>query len=212
MASSVRSGMARLIAKTRLLIGDQVVAGSAPQFSELDIQDALDRRRLDVRYEALAPQVTFTTGPYQYLDYYSEHGYYEDAVTLLGPNYATLTPTSSELLLDEAHFVFPAGSGQTGQYPPVWLAGRSYDLYGSAADLLETWAGSFARQYDFTADGATFRRSQMGAGLLAQAQAYRAKARIRMVSTGRDDAATGDDQRSALLGPVSSGVWNATGE
>lgn len=210
MASTVRDSMARLIAKTRLLIGDQVAAGSAPQFSDLDIQDALDERVLFVKYEALIPRVTYSTNAYEYLDYYSENGYLEDAVTLLGPNYQTLTPSSSQLMLREAHFTFLAGAG-TGQYPPVWLDGKSYDLYGSAADLLEAWAGSFARQFDFTADGATFRMSQKGAGLIAQAQAYRAKARVRMVSVGRDDAAVGDDRRERL-GPVSYGVRNATGE
>lgn len=212
---AVRTSMAALIDRIRLMIGDTVNATAAPQFSDVDIQGALDRRRMDVRYEVLTPQVTFTSNAYQYLDYYSVYGYWETDVTLLGPSYQPLTPDISELMLDTAHFVFPAGAGN-GQYPPVYLAGKTYDIYAAAADLLEVWASNVTRtNYDFTADGATFRRSQIGQGLMAQASQYRAKQRIGMASTGRDDAATGygsGDHRSALLGPVSGGVRNATGE
>lgn len=207
---AIRTTLAELIDYTRQLIGDEVTPGQAPRFSDPQIQRALDRRRLDVRYEALMPQVTLTATAYQYLDYYSEYGYFEDDVSLIGPNYQAVTPTTAELLLDTAHWVFPAGAG-VGQYPPVFLAGKSFDLYGTAADLLETWAGSLATTtYDFSADGASFKRSQIRDGLLTRASGYRSRQRVGYAASARDDGSVHPLHPEA--GPVSENVPRLTGD
>lgn len=57
------------------------------------------------------------------------------------------------------------------------LALDDYDVYGAAAELLEAWSAREKLAFDFSADGASYYRSQKSKALLEQAKAYRAKAR-----------------------------------
>lgn len=210
---AVRSTMSDLIAKVRLLIGDP--AGATENFHDQDVQNTLDRNRTDVRYELLHALVTLSPTSIQYLDYYSQYGYWEADAVLLGPGYVSLTPLSSELLLDTAHFTF-ASQGASGQIPPVFLAGKTYDAYGAAADLLEFWAAQLARQFAFTADGRTFNRQQQTTALMQMAALYRRQQRPKLAKMVRDDVnlagdGAGDPRRDAL-GPVSAGVPFITGD
>ena len=211
---AIRASMSDLIAKTRLLIGDP--AGATQQFTDQTVQDQLDRHRTDVRYELLTPLVTLSPTSFEYLDYYSKDGYWESDYTLLGPGYVDLTSstTAVELLTDTAHFTFAVGSGP-GQIPPVFLAGKTYDVYGASADLLEMWAALLARAFAFSADGGSFQRNQQTPALLSLANLYRRQQRVKraqMVRTDVADAGHEDDPRRAMLGPVSANVPFITGD
>jgi hypothetical protein len=205
---AVRSSMSDLIAKVRLFIGDP--SGGSQQFSDQQIQDQLDRNRTDVRYEELTPLVTLSPSAIQYVDYYSRYGYWESDYTLLGPDYSTLTALTAELLLDTAHFTFTASG--SGQYPPVWLAGKTYDVYAASADLLEMWAALLARAFAFEQDRASYQRNQQSPALQRMAEIYRRQARPKAIHMVRDDVNLEDDARRAALGPVSSGVRFITGD
>lgn len=214
MASAIRTSMAALIAKTRLLIGDP--AGSCQTFDDAAIQDALDAYRLDVTpYELLTPRYSLSnTSGLQWLDYYSQYGYWEADVVLLNGAYATITPASSELLLDTAHWTFQASG--SGQAPPVFARGKSYDIYAAAADLLEYKAATFATAYSFSVGGKTLQRGSVAPALLRQADQYRAKARAHVVCLTRGDVnlhtSAEDEARAARIGVVSSGVPFITGD
>ena len=54
-----------------------------------------------------------------------------------------------------------------------WVA--TYDLHAAAADVLEERAATLAAEYDFTADGATYHRSQQYEALMKQARFHRAR-------------------------------------
>lgn len=207
----VRATMQDLIDYARRKIGD--TPGGCQEFQDYEVQAALDDRREFVRYEVLFPKVKFTTSNFQYLDYTSRRKYWEKGEELLGPRYQTITPASVDYI--GGHWIFAAGTG-TGQYPPVFLAGYSYDLYGACADLLDSWVAVLARKYDFTTGGASFHRSQQATALAALAAQYRRKALVKQVRLIRDDVDPNGMQengdRRALIGPASYGVPFITGD
>jgi hypothetical protein len=182
MAQGVRASMAELIDRTRGLIGD--VAGASQVFSDQNLQDALDRRRADVRYLELECGETIAVGgATTYLDYYAPDGLTDwegDGVLQYGGTWASVTPASSDWLA--GHWTFSAS-----QQPPVYLTGKTYDVYAAAADLLERWAATLKLEFDFEEDGQRFKRSQKPAGVLALAAQYRAQARPIMGSLARGD-------------------------
>ena len=181
---SVRDGMASLIKLVRLLVADPVDADQ--QFDDQEIQDALDRRRVDVRYLRLTPAPTYNAdGTTDHLNYYARYGDWEEGVELYDSGYEKQTPSTSDLIT--GHWVF-----ESNVDPPVFAVGSYYDVYAAAADLLETWAAALALEYDFDADGARFSRSQKREALLALAAKHRAQQRLGVVRRRRSDMGRGE--------------------
>lgn len=196
----VRSTMYDLIAQIRRMISDPF--SDSMQFSDQDIQDRLDANRDDIRYESLtiAPSIvsnanTNNTPQTIFADYYSKYGWWESNPvlqgTLNGNPWIVLTPVSSELLLDTAHWQFETdvyGTGTVpGQLPPCFATGRVYDIYRSSADLLEFWAVSLSCAYDISVDGQNLRRSQLMTAKFEAAKYYRRLARPKMGKMVRED-------------------------
>lgn len=207
MPNPYRSTMADTIAKVRLLIADN---GTSPQFTDLQIQDALDRVRDDVRYEMLqaAPAIVNTVGPtgtpnFVWADYYSQFGFWESDAQLQGPHFENLTALASDWLVGHWQFelnVFTAGV-PPGEYPPVFITGKVYDVYWAAADLLEQWGAVLLSNFDFTSDGQTFKQSQVSQAKLKLAEIYRRQARPRIGTFRRDDIeSSSHGERVPLLG------------
>lgn len=218
----VRSTMSSLIAKTRLMIADPV--GASQQFQDQDIQDKLDELRDDVWYEPLkmAPAIvnaasTNNVPSMIFADYYSAFQWWESDVVLQGNSTSThaawvvLTPSASDLLVGHWQFeldIFTSGTFP-GQYPPVWATGKTYDLNGAAADLLDFWAATLTGKYDITVDGQTLRRSQLMQMKFSLAQQYRRKARPRIARMVRHDVMPEMDSKSV---PVLGGSGNGMSE
>lgn len=209
---TVRSTMSDLITRSRLLIADP--AGPSQLFADQDIQDALDAVREDVQYEALEPRPTLSsvTG-ITYTDYYGQRGYWESDAVLIGINYATLTPATSDYLT--GHWTF------SNQFPPVMVKGKRYDLYRAAANLLDLKIANLAvAAYDFSANGQSFHRGTIVDTLTKLAAQYRRKVWVRTSQMTRADMAGGGqevgiahpDRQRALAGPVSADVPFLTGE
>ena len=208
----VRNTMTALIARVRLMIAES----GTTIFQDQDIQDKLDECREDVRYELLTPQPTFANpGGIQYNDYYSgspeqPRGFWEADEVIIYGDFTTRTPLTSDEIV--GHWTF------SNQLPPLLIAGKRYDVYRAAADLLDEKIASLAAtQVDFSADGQSFHLSQQLAFLEKRALQYRRKARARKGALGRADA---PDVRplgvapnqAALAGDVSANVPFLTGE
>lgn len=161
---AARASLAALIARVRSLIADP--AGASPVFTDDEVQAALDNWRTDVRYLVLRPAETRTSGADEYLDYYASVGDWESDVKLYDRDYAVLTPDTSDLQI--GHWTFAASTD-----PPVYLIGKTFDVYAAAADLLEAWAAKEKLGFDFTADGLSYSMSQKATTLLELAQKYR---------------------------------------
>lgn len=192
--STVRTSMSDLIARVRRYIGD---TGTPQMFEDSDIQDSADLYRRTVRYAPLRPGPTLKPGSlYDYLDYYASVGNWENDEVLTWVDFSVLTPATADRITGHWTFTNPPGpAGQAGQYPPVYVTGKYYDLFAASADLLENWAAQLATTaYDFTADGQSFRRSQIVGAKLTLAATYRRRA----------FATTTQARRSDLAGPRST--------
>ncbi|HZT61003.1 MAG TPA: hypothetical protein VFA21_20530 [Pyrinomonadaceae bacterium] len=185
MPNALRGTMSDLIAYVRRLTGD--AAGANQIFADTDVQDALDAHRLEIRYEILRAQPTVPPGGYvssaSYKDYFSVEQYWEADVVLYDSSYTALTPAASDLLV--GHWTFTSG-----QLPPVYAVGKSYDVYAAAVDLLEEWAAKEKLNFDFTTDGQTFRESQKSDALLALAARYARKMRCDSAPARQSDFVT----------------------
>ncbi len=177
---AVRASMAEVISRLRAMIGDP--AGASQVWDDQTIQDYLDRWQGIARYAPLRPEPTYAPGGVvEYLDYYADRGDWEADEKLYSSTYAELAPAASDRLTGRWTFA-------ASQVPPVYIVGKSYDLYGASADLLEAWAAREALSFDFEADGQTFRRSQKREALLTLAREYRRQQRPLRVGVVRSDA------------------------
>lgn len=195
---AVRSTMAYLIAKVRLMIGDPT--GPNQQFLDNDIQDALDQSRDDIRYEslAIAPSIvnTASTGNMPqtiFANFYSKYGWWEQDVVLQanynGAAWVVVTPVASDYIV--GHWQFEINEFQSGtvpgQLPPVFATGKIYDINCAAADLLQFWGATLAGAYDVTVDGQSLRRSQLMTAKLALSEYYRRLAKPKIAKMSRGD-------------------------
>jgi hypothetical protein len=193
--------MLALIAQVRKMIADPESADQ--QFDNQTIQDKLDEYRDDVRYLRLteAPSIvnaasTNNQAEFVFADYYSAgyQSWESDAVLqgdLNGSPWKVLTPLASNYIA--GHFQFqltPFTNGTApGQWPPVYVTGKVYDLYHTAADLLEFWAACLTSAYDISANGQSLRRSQMLDAKLRLATQYRRSSRPGIAKMIRRDVA-----------------------
>ncbi len=192
---AVRSTMAALISRVRTLISDP--SGASETFADQDIQDALDESRIDLRYLGLDPRPTYSGGTLQFLDYYVPRGFgmLEGDWALWQYLYVAVTPASNEPIL--GHFTFA-----TSTLPPIYIIGKSYDVWRAAADLLERKAAIYATRFDFTQDGQSFRVSQAQSQLLDLALHYRMKQRVIVGKASRNDLAPDASEQAGNLGPI----------
>ena len=167
--------MAELISTLRKLTN-----ASASDFTDDQVQEFLDARRVEVRRARL---VTTPDSNGEYHDYYSAFGNWEqDAVIEDGAGNA-VTPTTSEWLV--GHWGFTSNTP-----PPLFITGKAYDVYGAAADLLEAWAARVVLEFDFEADGASYKRHQKQKALLTLATQYRRLSWPQVVAQHRPDLMT----------------------
>lgn len=204
--NTYRTTMVALIAKVRRLINDP--AGASQQFTDNDIQDALDDWRRDVRYEQLTPAPTlYNVGgvandpaqpgiaDYNWTDYYSSFQWWEQGEVLTDGHFITLTPASSDELTGHWTFNLPT----PGEYPPVFATGRVFDIYAAAADLLDMWSATLLSSVDFTADGQSFRLSQLSAGKQKMADIFRRRTLPTISKQTRRDLNTPDTSTEVTL-------------
>src|SRR5260370_6661207 len=191
---AVRSSMAALILRVRLLINDTLPIGSGQVFADQDIQDVLDESRLDVFNSEMRAEPTFTGATFQFLDYTTTFGGekalggWEDGMVL--KQYLTTVVTLATIEPIVGHFTFAANT-----YPPVFISGKIYDVYRAAADLLERWSAKWALLFSVSVDGQSMQRSQAHAMLLDLAKQYRMKQRAGSIAVKRADlAAEGTEQ------------------
>jgi hypothetical protein len=96
------------------------------------------------------------------------------------------TTTYSDSLLEDAIERYPVPDA-AGLFPEHddWTA--TYDLHAAASEVWSEKAAALAGNFDFTADGATFRREQVHANALKQARYHAARRAWGTVTMARDD-------------------------
>ena len=177
-----RSTLAPLILLVRDLIND--AAGAAQNFTDDQIQLALDARREEARYVALTELPTIL--PYgagvRWLTCDAPCSHWEDGAVIVDASWAPLTPTTTDLI---------NGRWTVTTQPtiPVRILGFTFDLYGSASDLLVIWSRQLSDAFDVSADGVSLQRSQKASMMSQRALDYLAHARARISDLVRTDEA-----------------------
>lgn len=193
-----RPGLDDLIAKVRAMTGagpaDYVVAG-VTRFSDDHIVDYLDRNRLDLYDEPLRPvRQTGVGGTAVWQVFHSQYGDFEatsggTAVFVVRQATGTVDGTA-DWSADYTRGVVTFTQNQAGT--AHYLTGRSYDLYGAAADLLDDAARYEKLSFDIRTDNDSLARSQKVTLLTQLAADYRAKQRPKSITVRRGDL-HGDD-------------------
>lgn len=164
------------------MINDPV--GTNQIFTDQDIQNVLDESRQDLYNQSLLPQWTYSGATPQVLDYLAptQLGDWEDDIVLKQYLTVVVTPSATDDIV--GHWTFAQST-----LPPVYITGKTYDLYRSAADLLVRMAARWALRFNATADGQTLHLEGVSANLLNLAKQYRLKQRMGVTSMTRSDLA-----------------------
>lgn len=158
--------MSALVTQVRLLIGDP--SGLAPVFTDDDLLMLLDNNSTDVLYEVLEPQPTIQPGGAVFnLTWRASAGWWEANETLYDASYNVLTPASA----NRQKGVWTFAAHQSA----VLIKGCRYDVYAAAADAADVWLSMIKLDFDFSADGADYKRSQKAQGLIALRDSLRAR-------------------------------------
>jgi len=161
---TARPSMAALISKLRILANDT----TSQIFSDDQLQAILDQRAVISKSESLTPLPNILPGgTISYTEFVAVHNYFDDDAQLRDIQYNPLTPATADFSL--GYFTFSAS-----QSLPVLIYGRYYDINGAAADAWDIKAAKYADGFDFSADGASFSRSQRVAQAERQARLFRA--------------------------------------
>ena len=136
-----------------------------------EMQDALDRYRVEDRYLQLDSKPTYAEGgTATYLTFDAPNGlkYWETNGEIVDNDYTVLTPDTSDWTNGRWTFT-------TAQDRPLRITGYYHDPYNAAADLLEVRLSMVAENYDFrTVDGDQYSRSQATQALENLILKYRA--------------------------------------
>lgn len=190
-----RTTMSSLLTTLREWINDP--SGTAQVFTDDALQRHLDAHRYDVYFEPLTPIPSYIGGgTAAYYEYRSCHQWYETtnagtAVFLVQDSIGTTRGTATWADVDYQLGRVTLTTNQAGT--ALYLTGRSFDVYGAAADALTDWAQKVSLQFDFSSDQQTFSRSQKQTMLLSAAERYRRQARTRRANITRPDVAAGVD-------------------
>jgi hypothetical protein len=159
--------MAALIARLRVVVGDDPGVNAA--FENDELEQFLDERRADVDLAPLRGDVVLSGSPTVFR---APVRWWEADHVLVDGAGSALTP--AELGTNALAGVWAFETSQSGL---VYISGRYFDLYGSAAAVLQAWAAKVAREFDFgMGGGVMFDRSQKRVGMLALAREYARKA------------------------------------
>ena len=174
---AIRAGMTNLVTRTQRLINDV----SEATWTEEQVQEYLDQNRMRANQMALQAEPTRGPSATTYTTFYAPYGNWEESVTLVDSGYNSVTADS----LDYANGIFAFNSSQDNR--PIMITGWYYDLYGAAADILEEKLSSNSDNYDFGADGGSYKRSQIGDKVKETVAHYRSLQWSRTVSLVRSD-------------------------
>lgn len=193
-----RSGMADIITQVRQLASagaSDYSAGGITYWTDDQLQSHLDRVRAELWAEPLVA-IARQTGPgtVVYTEFRTTWTWLESTTGGTAIYYVT---DSTGAAIGTANYTpdyqygrITFGADQAGS--ARYLTARSYDVYEAAARVWESKAAHVADRFDFSADGASFKASQLVEQYTKMAVAMRRESRSGGVTVGRlvrDDVA-----------------------
>lgn len=182
----MRSTLTNLVTRLRRLIGDP--ASENQVWDDNELTEYLDAHRLDYVDHLLTGIPTY--GPeslIQFRTWVAPWGDWEEDAALKDSHYNAITADAPNYL--NGRWVFTVEP-----HYPLYLTGKTFDLFGAAADVLEAWGALKLDAYDFqTADNQKFSRSQMFTNRQKLADSYRRKQRPQIATQVRSDVHPDDE-------------------
>ena len=189
---TARTGMSTLISTMREwcnLGTSDYTLGTSTHWTDDQIQTALDRHRTQVLEEELEQITNNNNGTIEYKEYRSGFGNYEETTggtsifiieSVGGTDVGTANYTMDYALGILTFETTQAGSSR-------FLTGRSYDLYGAAADIWQRKGGAYAIAVDFKTDNMSVKRSDIAKHCRDMFNYYSMMGNPRQVEVTRDD-------------------------
>ena len=177
-----RSGMTDLIAQVRRLVNE---SGTAT-WTDDQLEDTLDRYRVDVWGEELIAAPVYSGGSVVYNDYLMATRDVEGTASTDGWRlYNSNGESASGYTLYPERGLVRFTADQRGT--AYWADYRTYDPYLAAADLWAEKAGQQAGKYDFGTGSDKFSRSQWFRHCREMASEMRMRAKPQVVQSTRRD-------------------------
>lgn len=154
-----RQTLAVPIASVRTL----AAAGTA-DYTDDAVQAVLDRNRRDFADDVLTPLREYNSGGTAV--YFVYQSRYTNLEATDGGTAVLYVRDSSGTRIGTASYGADTAAGRITFVADTagsvyYLTGRSYDLYAAAAEIWHQKAAAVAEKFDFNADGASFRASQL---------------------------------------------------
>lgn len=154
-----RATLAGPIARVR-----ELAAAGTADYTDDAVEAVLDRNRCDFADDRLVPlHETDSGGTVRYYVHRSAYRNLEatdgGSAVLYVRNASGTRAGTADYSVDEAagRVTFAADTAGSAYY----LTGRSYDVYAAAAEIWRMKAAAVAERFDFSADGASFKASQL---------------------------------------------------
>lgn len=154
--------------------------GATAYWSDAQIQQALDKHRIDVYQEELDPWPTVDTdGTYTYQEYRASRGNLESGTAVFNVqqlNGGTVPAYTADYA--QGIITFTADTAGTA----YMLSARSYDLNAAAADIWRGKAANAAKYFDFQTDNHRVSKSQLYKQFMEMAHFYEGQSETRSFS------------------------------
>jgi len=181
----VRITLSDLIAQVRRLVAD---TETPTVFDDLDAQTALDNHRIDHIARRVEDSGLITTAArYAFTDYYTEIPNWEQDAYLQGHRYELIDSTSSPISVASVDYLTGHWTLSSAYTPPIFITGKTFDLYAAAVELLEQLYAMSMGDFDFLSAGRTFKRSQTKEGIQTLIGIYRRRMQITTTDLYRSD-------------------------
>lgn len=151
-----RATLDPLIARLRLMISDQGAVETAPVFSDDDLADFLDEQRSFSSREILSSQLE-TDGRFR--EFLSAYPWWEEGASLWQADPLPASPGVA-VAPDIAEPLRGRWRINAGVVVTLSVTGSRYDLHGAAASALNAWIARIKLEYDLSASGDSWARSQ----------------------------------------------------
>lgn len=173
--STARSGMGTIVNSLRGFTDcgpNDFTIGGVPYWSDAQLQEVADRHRTDFRFQMMESKVDYvSSGSISYTEYWIGHGNLEQGTAYLNiEDSAGTNVAGTAYTVDYQRGIVTFVNDQAGT--AYYATGRSYNLYGAAAEIWRMKAANSAKMYDFSSDNHNLRRSQFFANCMQMSQHY----------------------------------------
>ena len=187
-----RTGMTTLIDTVRGMTdagSADYQVGTISFWADDEVQRVMDRHRTEVIRSQMTPVETYNAGTVEFKQYFGSYGNLEQTT---GGTAIFYLESAAGSVIGTALYTPDYAAGKvtfaadtTGS--TVYLYGYSYDLNATAADMWRMKAANASKQFDFSTDNMSVKRSQFQSMCFDMAKFYEGQAAPVVIQLYRED-------------------------